>query len=187
MASANDFAPNTLRPIWTADPKVPDLSYNPEGKSSAEAALKTAGLTAFPFLSRILPYSKIQQWMLSVQHQVGSRFVAEVLYQGSNTVNLPGFDNVDFRAPAPGNVQALLPYPAYARIQNYSFWERSGFQGGSFKLEQRPWHGLSYLVAYTFSKAIDQGSTLNVSPVWVDPFNVVTSRIESSEPLSGSL
>ena len=86
MASANDFAPNTLRPIWTADPRMPDLSYNPEGRSSAESALKTAGLTSFPFLSRNLPYSKIQQWMLSVQHQVGSRFVAEVMYQGSNTV-----------------------------------------------------------------------------------------------------
>jgi hypothetical protein len=83
---------------------------------------------------------------------------------------------VDVRAPAPGNVQALLPYPAYARVQNYSFWERAGFQGGSFKLEQRPWHGLSYLVAYTFSKALDQGSTLNVSPVWVDPFNYHTAN-----------
>ncbi len=176
MASANDFAPNTLRPIWTADPKIPDLSYNPEGTSSAEASLKNAALTSFPFLARDFPYAKVQQWMLSIERQVGSRFVAEVMYQGSNTVNLVGFDNVNFRAPAPGNVQALLPYPGYARIQNYSWWERAGFNGAAVKLEQRPWHGLSYLVAYTFSKSIDQGSTLNVSPVWVDPFNYHTAN-----------
>lgn len=175
MASANDFAPNTLRPIWTADPVTPDLTYNPEGTSSAEGALRNAPLTTFPFLSRNYPYAKLQQWLFSVQHQVGSRLVAEAIYQGSMTVNLVGFDNVNFRAPAPGNVQALLPFPGYARVQNYSSWERASFHGAAVKLEQRPWRGLSYLVSYTFSKSLDQGSTLNVSPVWVNPFNYHTA------------
>jgi hypothetical protein len=34
---------------------------------------------------------------------------------------------------------------------------------------------LSYLAAYTFSKSIDQASTVNVDVVWVDPFNYRTA------------
>ena len=68
-------------------------------------------------------------------------------------VNLLVFDNIDFRAPGPGNVQQLLPYPYFARIQNEDMWGRSWYHGLGLKIEQRPWHGLSYLVAYTFSKS----------------------------------
>ena len=154
---------------------MPDLSYNPEGKSSAESALKTAGLTTFPFLSRNLPYSKIQQWMLSVQHQVGSRFcrggdVPGIEHGESARLRQCGFPGA--RARERAGAASLSRLCAH---QNYSFWERAGLSWRSVKLEQRPWRGLSYLVAYTFSKAIDQGSTLNVSPVWVDPFNYHTA------------
>jgi len=70
LASTNDFAPNTLRPIWTASPTRPDLAFNPEGNVSAEASLRTAPLTVFPFLSRNFPYGKIQQWLFSMQQQI---------------------------------------------------------------------------------------------------------------------
>src|SRR5581483_656708 len=62
LASSNDFAPNTLRPVWTADPKRPNLSYNPEGTLSPEQALATAPLTIFPFISRNFPYGQVHQW-----------------------------------------------------------------------------------------------------------------------------
>jgi hypothetical protein len=176
MASTNDFAPNTLRPIWTGNPAVPDLSYNPEGASQAEATLKNAPLTIFPFTSRNFPYGRIQQWSLNVQRQIGSSLVAEVIYQGSNTVHLLVNDNIDNRAPGPGNVQQLLPFPQFARIQNSDMWGMANFQGLSVKIEQRPWHGLSYLAAYTFSKSIDLASTWDVGAQWTDPFNRRSAR-----------
>ena len=40
---------------------------------------------------------------------------------------------------------------------------RASYNGAAVKIEQRPWHGLSYLAAYTFSKSIDQASTINVT------------------------
>jgi hypothetical protein len=176
LASTNDFAPNTLRPIWTANPVTPDIGYNPEGSTAAERTLQTAPLTIFPFISRQFPYAKIQQWNLNIQRQLGSSLVAEAMYQGSNAVNLLVFDNIDFRAPGPGNVQQLLPYPYFARIQNEDMWGTSLYHGFGMKLEQRSWHGLSYLIAYTFSKSIDLASTLNQGPQWVDPFNRRTAR-----------
>jgi outer membrane receptor protein involved in Fe transport len=175
-ASSNDFAPNTLRPTWTANPVVPDLTWNPEGAVKAESALKNAALTVFPFLSRDFPYGKIQQWNLNVQRQFGRDVLMEVMYQGSRGTNLIVFDNADFRAPGPGNVQSLLPYPQYARIQAFNNWATSSYQGTSVKIEQRPRKGFSYLLAYTFSKSIDLVSTLNSGPVWTDPFNRRTAR-----------
>lgn len=176
LASTNDFAPNTLRPIWTSSPTTPEFGYNPEGNTAAELTLRTAPLTIFPFLSRRFPYGKVQQWNVSVQQQIGSTFVAEMMYQGSNSVNLLVFDNINFRAPGPGTVQQLLPYPQFARIQAEDMWGAAAFHGAAFKLEQRPWHGLSYIVSYTFSKSIDLASTLNQGPQWVDPFNRRTGR-----------
>ena len=38
LASTNDFAPNTLRPIWTSSPTVPEFGYNPEGNTAAAEA-----------------------------------------------------------------------------------------------------------------------------------------------------
>ncbi|MFN0170084.1 MAG: TonB-dependent receptor domain-containing protein [Bryobacteraceae bacterium] len=176
LASANDFAPNTLRPIWTANPTVPDLGYNPEGRTAAEETLRNAPLTLFPFLSRSFPYGKIHQWNLSLQHQVSRSLLAEVIYQGSNSVNLLILDNVNVKAPGPGNVQQQLPYPGFARVAPYDIWGQGNYQGFAVKVEQRLSHGLSYLVSYTFSKSIDLASTFDVAPTWVDPFNKRTAR-----------
>ena len=175
-ASSNDFAPDTLRPTWTSNPTSPTIGWNPEGSLSAEAALRGAALTVFPFVSRNFPYGKIQQWNFNIQRQWTRSLLLELMYQGSRGDHLLVFDNADFRAPGPGNVQTQLPYPQYARIQDFAMWGASGYHGVSAKLEQRLWHGLSYLVAYTFSKSIDNASTLNAGPAWTDPFNRTTAR-----------
>lgn len=176
MASSNDFAPNTLRPVWTANPTVPDISYNPEGATAAETTLRAAPLTIFPFISRNFPYGRIHQWNLSVQQQLGAGSVFEVMYQGSTGQNLLVFDNINFRAPGPGNVQQQLPWPYFARIQNFDNWGQSSFNGLGVKLEQRAGHGFSYLLSYTWGKSIDNASTLNQAPQWTDPFNRRSGR-----------
>jgi len=43
-------------------------------------------------------------------------------------------------------------------------WGQSNFHGFGMKLEQRPIHGFSCLLAPTFSKAIDNASTFNAGP-----------------------
>ncbi|HTM51205.1 MAG TPA: TonB-dependent receptor [Bryobacteraceae bacterium] len=177
LASTNDFAPNTLRPIWTGNPTRPDLSFNPEGNVSAEASLRTAPLTVFPFLSRNFPYGKIQQWLFSLQQQITPTLVIEGLYQGSNGVSLLAFDNWNARLPGPGVVQNLLPFPGLARIQAEVMNARSWYHGGAIKAEQRFSKGMSYLVAYTYSKSLDTASTLNAGPQWTDP----TRRLETAK------
>lgn len=171
LASSNDFAPNTLRPVWTADPKVPNLGYNPEGRVSAEQALVGAPLTIFPFISRQFPYGQVHQWNFDLQRQLTSTLVLDAFYQGSSGVRLLLFDNIDARPPGPGNVQQLLPYPQFARIQNFDETGHSTYEGAAVKLEQRAWHGLSYLVSYTYSKSIDNGSQFIENRAWTNPLN----------------
>lgn len=171
LASSNDFAPDTLRPIWTSSPTVPTYGWNPEGTQSAEQSLKNAALTVFPLLSRNLPYGVVQEWNLNVERALTSTLTMQLLYQGSHDVHLFGFDNSDFRAPGPGNVQALLPYPQYARIQNFDTWGTAHYNGGSIRLQQNAWHGLSYLIAFTHSLSMDNGSEEEQSPQWSDPFH----------------
>jgi hypothetical protein len=98
------------------------------------------------------------------------------MYQGSHGADLIVSDNPDYRAPGPGNVQSLLPYPQYARIQAFNNWATSSYQGASVKVERRLSRGLSYMVAYTFSKSLDLVSTLNSGPQWTDPFNRRSAR-----------
>ncbi|HEY3379328.1 MAG TPA: TonB-dependent receptor [Armatimonadota bacterium] len=171
LASSNDFAPNTLRPVWTADPKVPNLGYNPEGNVSAQQALKNAPLTIFPFISRKFPYGQVHQWNFSVQRQLTHTLVLEALYQGTAGEHLVLFDNIDARAPGPGNGQALLPYPGFARIQNFDTYGHSSYHGAAVKLEQRLSNGISYLISYTRSKSLDNGSGFISNRSWVDPNN----------------
>ena len=177
LASSDDFAPNTLRPVWTASPTIPDLTYNPEGATAAEQTLAQAPLTIFPFLSRDYPYGTIHQWLLSVEQQLSRSLVVEGLYQGSIGYHLLQLDNPDVKLPGPGTVQNLLPYPQFARIQSYGDTGRSWYNGAAIKAEQRFSRGLSYLVAYTFSKSLDTASSVNVTPQFTDP----TKRLQTAK------
>lgn len=175
LASSNDFAPDTLRPIWTSPPTKPEYSWNPEGSTTAEQSLKNAALTVFPVLSRNLPYGVVEEWNLNVERELTRTLTMQIMYQGSHDYDLFGFDNADFRAPGPGNVQALLPYPQYARIQYFDTWGTAHYNGGSIRLQQSAWHGLSYLVAFTHSLSMDNGSEEEQSPQWSNPFNRATA------------
>jgi len=175
LANSVDFAPNTLRPIWTGDPvrpvlRLPDGSeiatgYNPEGTGGPESTVRfPSPLTIFPFYSRDFPYGSNYQWMMSVQHQLTQTFVVETQYLGSRTTHLLGFHNTNYAAPAPGAVQSRLPYPSFARIQGQFSGLDAYYHGMGIKVEQRLNHGLTYLASYTWSKSIDTASTLNVNP-----------------------
>ena len=73
------------------------------------------------------------------------------------------FSTTSISGLGPGNVQQTLRWPGYARTENYSDWG-AGYNGAAVKIEQRPWHGLSFW-RRTFSKSIDQASTVNVDVV----------------------
>ncbi len=101
------------------------------------------------------PYSI--QYNFGVQHQIGAGIVTlNYVGAGGRRLDLGGFYNVA-QAPGPGNARDRSPYP-YIRPTRYQWsWGRSSYQALQFLYDRRFSKGLTMLVSYTYSKAIDIG------------------------------
>ncbi|SFR98232.1 Carboxypeptidase regulatory-like domain-containing protein [Granulicella pectinivorans] len=109
------------------------------------------------------PTPYVYQWNLTLERQVTNSLVARGSYVGSMGRHLGIALNEDVAIPGPGAVLARQPYAAYSSI---SAWENRGvssYNALQLSAEQRPWHGLQYLAAYTWSRSMDEGSGGNSS------------------------
>ena len=119
------------------------------------------------------------QWNFGIQRQLSQSTTVEANYVGSASTrtDVGGFNNTAV-TPGPGDPQSRAPYPYIAP----TFYDRSigraTYNAFQFSLNHR-WHGgLSYLVSYTFSRAMDLGSDgwFGVESTFVpDPYNVAQS------------
>jgi hypothetical protein len=113
--------------------------------------------------------SYVNQWGLDIQHSFASEFLAEVEYAGGSGQKLAQRYNANIGAiaptPATGDsaiqtpLAQRIPFPQYGFILVSSNYGRSNYNAFTAKLEKRFSHGYSFLVAYTYSKAIDIGIT----------------------------
>lgn len=119
-------------------------------------------LNVDPATSRT-PY--VAEWTLSVQQQIGQSLALEVAYFGSKGTKLTAqmIDNV---APAPSpdrtsNLQTVrFPGVAPYALNGYNEYN-SEYNALAVRIQRQYSHGLSYLVAYTYSKNIDQVDNLS--------------------------
>jgi hypothetical protein len=112
-------------------------------------------------LSRRTGY--IYQYNLNVQHQLSMGLLVEAGYigntghkqVGSVFVNQPRLPE-NPAAPTPFSARSPYPNlnPGFSQITNYQW---SNYNAGFLRLEQRVRSGLSYTMAYTYSKSIDSG------------------------------
>ncbi len=104
------------------------------------------------------PYS--QQWNVEVQRELPKNVTLSAAYVGSHTVRtaVSGDYNTALN-PGPGPVapRALFPY-APVTVYDRSVGQ-SKYDALQVKGERRFQNGLSFLLAYTWSKAIDTGSS----------------------------
>jgi len=101
------------------------------------------------------PY--VEEWSLSIQRQLTSSLALQVAYFGSHGVKLSG-QIIDNSAVVPGtdNYQDRQQWPQFPPYVLNEYNEMpSSYEGGSLKLEQRYSKNLSFLLSYTYSKAID--------------------------------
>lgn len=124
--------------------------------------------------------SYINQWGLDIQRSFASDYLAEVEYAGSSGQKLAQRYNANIGdiapTPAAGDSGAQTPlaeriaYPQYGFILVTGNYGRSNYNAFTAKLEKRFTHGYSFLVAYTYSKAIDIGITDDFSALSRDFF-----------------
>lgn len=108
------------------------------------------------FMDRNFHDAYMQDWNLDTQYQIKKSLMVDVNYVGTRGDDLPG--NININQP---NVGDPSPYPQFGYsltdIRNalYSTYESLQVKG-----EERATNGLTFILAYTYSRCIDDGSTL---------------------------
>ncbi len=107
----------------------------------------------------------IYNYNFNIQRQLRPGLLLELGYMGNTghkqigtrLMNQPRLPS-DPNNPEP--FAARMPYPSlvpgFSQVVNYQW---SNYNAGFVKLEQRVWNGLSYTVAYTWSKLLDNAAT----------------------------
>nr|WP_246409243.1 TonB-dependent receptor [Granulicella aggregans] len=124
--------------------------------------------------------SYVNQWGLDIQRSFASDYLVELEYAGGSGQRLAQRYNANIGAlastPKTGDPNAQtplaqrIPYPQYGFILVTGNYGRSNYNAFTAKLEKRFTHGYSFLVAYTYSKAIDIGITDDFSALSRDFF-----------------
>ena len=140
------------------DPNFPNLTYAaPYGGGGSSYGVTTPFVLAEGY-NQPTPY--VIQYLMNVQRQLSGSLLLEVGYMGNVSRKLQRLIDMNEPMPGPGNVQARRPWPAYGVIQNNEPWVSGDYNSLSVKLEQRLSHGLTAVEGYTWSRAIDAGSSV---------------------------
>jgi len=138
------FISDGVTPVITVSQGFPSLNpsqaINP-GVTSVDSHLHT-------------PY--YQTWNLAVQRSLPAAVSLEVAYAGSKGTHLQGVvDPNQDRVPGPGDVQARRPLPQFGGFTAITNIASSNYNSLQIKAEKRATHGLYFLSAFTYSKAIN--------------------------------
>ena len=148
--SSATFTGDATNPAFLLQNGIPANAFSLTGGSS--------DLNSYP-LDFPLPY--VVQWNLNVQRELGSGFVAQVAYTGSEAHKLAIIPQVNQALPGIGAVNSRRPYQGFANIFFYSPQANSNYHALLGKLERRFSHGLSLLASYTYGHSIDGGGNQN--------------------------
>lgn len=97
----------------------------------------------------------VQQWNFDVQGEVLPSLVLDVAYVGTAGAHL--IDRRNTNQPEPGQQP---PYPEFGPFELFESGASSIYHSLQVRGEQRLRNGLSFLASYTWSKSIDDASTL---------------------------
>jgi hypothetical protein len=121
------------------------------------------------------PY--FQQWNLTIQRELPGTILLETGYVGSKGTHLQVLtDRNQVPVPGPGDVQERRPYPLYGSFTSIENHGNSTYHSFQLKATKRLSKGLSFLSAFTLSKAINDQPEICCSFPW--PQNTYDLRSE---------
>ena len=140
---------------------LPPQSTSTDFESYTLDPKNTAQIRSWPTRFTV-PY--VQQWNLSVQKELQRNLVFEVNYVGNHGVKLYGSFEGNQPLPGPGSVNARRPLGAITSgsILQVEPWVTSSYHGISSRLERRFSTGVSFLAVYTFGRALDMQSNIDL-------------------------
>jgi len=129
------------------------------GTGNIQNILTQPGFIPPPLTGMIAPNLRtayIQQWNFNIQYEPLRDLVVEAAYVGSKGTALTS--RRDLNQSRPGS--SGPPYPAFGPIQTAGSFASSTYNSFQLRVEKRLSAGLSVLGAYTWSKSIDDASSV---------------------------
>ncbi len=108
------------------------------------------------------PAAYSQQWNATVEHQFGS-FLFEASYVGNKAIKLLSVLPINNPLPGPGTINARRPYTGWGTISDDGPFGAAMYNGLQSKLEKRLSAGLTFLVSYSYAKALDDSDSINLT------------------------
>ncbi len=105
-----------------------------------------------------IPYA--QQWNAGLQREFNGGIVLSASYVGTKGTALVLNPDINQPVPGPGAVAARRAYPLFGSIPTVESVGNSTYHSLQLSAEKRFAKGLSFLLSYTLSHAIDQGDFL---------------------------
>ena len=119
--------------------------------------LSPANLPSAVYIPTANQTSSMQQWNFTLERQLTPSLVVRGSYVGTRGNHLFIALDEDVAYPGPGAIPARRPYPQYASISSWEPIGISKYNALELTAEKRFGNGMSFLAAYTFSKAMDMG------------------------------
>jgi Carboxypeptidase regulatory-like domain/TonB dependent receptor len=136
-----------------------NLVLNPLGTANIQNILNQPASVTPPtgnFFDKHFRDAYMQQWNFDVQYSLLQNLLLDVGYVGTRGIHLPGSINVN-----QPNIGQPSPYPQFGPTLNEIDSDRySSYNALQAKVERRSPRGGNFLAAYTWSRCIDDGSTL---------------------------
>ncbi len=101
-------------------------------------------------------------YLLNIQRELPGNVLFEVGYLGSISRHLESLRAVNEALPGTTPVVQRTPFPEFGRIQLVDASANANYNGLAAKVTKRYSSGLTYLLAYTWSKSIDDASGIRV-------------------------
>ena len=157
------------RSQFTADSERPNANLKDPWKFEGGTCSNWTGSCQGPTFTlanntnRRTPY--MLQWLFNVQRQLGKDTVLEAGYigNGGHKLELLRVWNQPVLRKGPADARTLLqrsPFPAYGLIQTLDGHGNSNYHGLALKAQRRFSRGFTYLAGFTWSKAMDLGSSV---------------------------
>jgi hypothetical protein len=111
----------------------------------------------------------VDQWNVGIQQQLGSDTVIEANYVGSRGMRTPiGTTLGGATYPGPGDPTLREIFPYMSASSDTRNWGRNWYNALQVTMRRKMTHGLSYQLAYTWSKNEDLSGGQNSYNLWVD-------------------
>jgi hypothetical protein len=141
------------------NPPFYDLAYYPNSGTNTIQNILSQPATAIVEpnqIARNFRDAYMQQWNVDLQYEIKPYWMVDLAYVGSKGTHLADVRDLNQANPVTG----LAPYPQYSSILYVESGAASSYNSLQFRSERRVADGLTFLAAFTFSKSIDDVSSV---------------------------